>query len=101
MVKEIETGWDELKLPANNPEDVGMAIVMCSTANRGNGKTHGGAVSPFAGKIVWVAGGEPYEIEDGIQSLEPQWLGAENSKVLEAGQAYLMRPGTSWAAPKK
>lgn len=55
---------------------------------------------PFAGKILFVAGGESYEIEDALQRLEPQWLGAENSRILERGQAYLMSSETSWDSTK-
>lgn len=55
---------------------------------------------PFAGKILWIAGGEAYEIEDSIQALEPQWLGEENSRVLAKGQGYLASQGTSWDADK-
>jgi hypothetical protein len=47
-----------------------------------------------------VAGGESYEIEDGIQNLEPEWLGKENSQVLAQGQAYLASAGTSWDESK-
>jgi hypothetical protein len=101
MVKDIEKGWRRLKLPANEPEDVALSIVTCSIANRGrNGKAHKGAVLPFAGKIVFVAGGKSYEIEDRLQRLEPQWLGVENSRVLEIGQAYLMSSETSWDTTK-
>ncbi|TVY82963.1 Short-chain dehydrogenase reductase 3b [Lachnellula suecica] len=101
MVKGIEKGWAELKLPANEPQDVALAILTCSTANRSqNGKTHKGAVLPLAGKILFVAGGKSYEIEDALQRLEPQWLGAENSRVLEIGQDYLMNSETSWDTTK-
>ena len=62
MVKGIEDGWRKLGLPENTPEDVARALVICATANRGHEKTHSGAVLPFAGKIVWVGGGEAYEI---------------------------------------
>ncbi|KAF1996666.1 NAD(P)-binding protein [Amniculicola lignicola CBS 123094] len=100
LVKGIEQGWHDLGLPENEPEDVARSIVLCATANRGLGETHPGAKMPFAGKILWIAGGEAYEIEDGIQELEPQWLGEENSKVLARGQAYLASQGTSWDADK-
>ncbi|KAJ5946875.1 NAD(P)-binding protein [Penicillium verhagenii] len=90
MVLAIEQGWYDRGLPANEPADVARSIVLCATANRGSDEvTHGGARLPFAGKIVFVAGGESYEIEDRIQDLEPQWLGEENSKVLFKGQEYL------------
>lgn len=97
MVRGIEEGWAKLSLPENEPEDVAKAIVLCATANRGKGhKGHENAAVPFAGKIIWVGGGEAYEIEDNIQRLEPQWLGEENSRVLEKGQAFLADTGTSW-----
>jgi hypothetical protein len=101
MVKGIEKGWAELELPANEPKDVALSIVTCATANRGrNSKIHRGANMPFAGKILYVAGGKSYEIEDALQRLEPQWLGEENSRVLEIGQAYLMSSETSWDTSK-
>jgi len=104
MVRGIEKGWAELDLPANEPSDVARAIALCATANRGTthggpegkGERHPGAAMPFAGKMVWVSGGESFEIEDGIQRLEPQWLGEENSRVLKKGQDFLMEEGTSW-----
>jgi hypothetical protein len=101
MVTGIEIGWRKLGLPENQPEDVAKAMVICATANRGQKTlTHENAVSPFTGKIVWVAGGKSYEIEDRIQALEPQWLGEENARVLAKGQAFLMDDSTSWDAEK-
>ncbi|KAJ6134078.1 NAD(P)-binding protein [Penicillium sp. IBT 18751x] len=101
MVLGIEKGWYERGLPVNEPEDVGRAILICATANRGtDGLTHQGARLPFAGKIVYVSGGESYEIEDALQKLEPNWLGEENSKVLEKGQEYLASDSTSWDESK-
>jgi hypothetical protein len=101
MVKGIEAGWYAQGLPTNEPSDVARTIVLCATANRGHDKTtHNGAVLPFAGKILWVGGGKPYEIEDRLQALEPEWLGKENSAVLAKGQAYLEDEETSWDADK-
>jgi hypothetical protein len=101
MVKGIEKGWEELKLPANDPVDVARAMLICATANRGNhNETFKGARLPFSGKILYVSGGESYEIEDRMQELEPEWLGKENSKSLEIGQAYLINPETSWDTSK-
>ncbi|KAF2199967.1 putative 15-hydroxyprostaglandin dehydrogenase [Delitschia confertaspora ATCC 74209] len=113
LVAGIERGWYALGLPVNLPEDVARSIILCATANRSHKPTpdspqspqnpqttHPGAKLPFEGKIVWVAGGESYEIEDAIQALEPQWLGEENSRVLAKGQAYLANGQTSWDAEK-
>jgi len=99
MVAGIERGWKALKLPENAPEDVGKAIVLCATANRG-AERHEGAVTPFAGKIVWVSGGECFEIEDNLQRLEPEWLGKRNAETLRRGQEFLMSEGTSWDTGK-
>ncbi|GAD94989.1 15-hydroxyprostaglandin dehydrogenase, putative [Paecilomyces variotii No. 5] len=99
LVNAIEGGWYKLGLPTNEPADVARAIIICATANRGTGgKTHGGAVLPFAGKILYISGGKSYEIEDKLQELEPVWLGKENSEVLAKGQAYLHSGVTSWDA---
>jgi hypothetical protein len=76
--------------------------MICSTANRTEAsQTHTGAKLPFAGKIVYVSGGQSYEIEDKLQALEPQWLGEENSKVLAKGQEYLAMSETSWDVTKR
>lgn len=75
-------GWYERGLPVNAPEDVGKAIILCATANRGVG-----ARRPFAGKVGYVAGGESHEIEDQLQEVEPVWLGEEDSRVLETSRS--------------
>lgn len=101
MVSGIEVGWRKLGLPENEAEDVARAMIICATANRGQGlPSHQNAALPFTGKIVWVAGGQCYEIEDRIQALEPQWLGEENAKALAKGQAFLADDSTSWDAEK-
>lgn len=106
MVAGIENGWRELQLPENEPEDVAKSILICATANRStpssqtNPTNHSGVKLPFSGKIVFVAGGKSYEIEDRLNELEPEWLGRENSRVLEKGQEFLMREGTSWDTSK-
>ncbi|KAI9370414.1 hypothetical protein BJX61DRAFT_535665 [Aspergillus egyptiacus] len=97
MIVGIEKPWTEAGLPVNEPEDVARTILLCATANRGSdGKTHTGAQLPFSGKMVYMSGGEGYEIEDAQKSLEPQWLGEENSRVLARGQAFLARDDISW-----
>ncbi|KAL4912896.1 hypothetical protein BDW62DRAFT_9384 [Aspergillus aurantiobrunneus] len=97
LIVGIEKGWMENGFPINEAEDVARTILFCATANRGsNGATHTGAKLPFSGKIVYVSGGEGYEIEDAQKALEPQWLGEENSKILARGQEYLARADVSW-----
>lgn len=98
MTKGIEKGWLDRNLPVNQPENVARAMLICATANRAEVQNnHQEAKLPFHGKIVFVAGGESYEIEDRLQALEPEWLGKENSRLLKLGQDYLHNGGTSWA----
>ncbi|KAL4871445.1 hypothetical protein BDV12DRAFT_28736 [Aspergillus spectabilis] len=101
MIVGIEKAWIEGGYPINEPEDVARTIVVCATANRGSeGVTHGGANLPFSGKMIYVSGGEGYEIEDAQKALEPQWLGEENSRILARGQEFLARADVSWDPEK-
>jgi hypothetical protein len=101
MIVGIEKAWIEGGYPINEPEDVARTIVVCATANRGpEGVTHGGAKLPFSGKMIYVSGGEGYEIEDAQKALEPQWLGEENSRILAKGQEFLARADVSWDPEK-
>ncbi|SPO01921.1 related to 3-hydroxyacyl-CoA dehydrogenase [Cephalotrichum gorgonifer] len=97
MTKGIEKGWIELNLPVNEPEDVARAMLICATSNSEAARnSHFKDQPPFHGKILFIAGGESYEIEDKLQALEPEWLGQENSRVLKLGQDYLHNGSTSW-----
>ncbi|OJJ54507.1 hypothetical protein ASPSYDRAFT_159940 [Aspergillus sydowii CBS 593.65] len=97
MIVGMQKGWIENGFPLNESEDVARQIVICATANRGtNGATHTGAKLPFSGKMIYVSGGEGYEIEDEHKALEPQWLGEENSRVLALGQEFMARPEFTW-----
>jgi NAD(P)-dependent dehydrogenase (short-subunit alcohol dehydrogenase family) len=83
MVDGIREGWLQEGLPVNTPGDVGRIILEVG----GDGKTNG--------KAVFVEGGRGWDIEEGIQRTEPQWLGEEVSKTLAKGQAVL-GDGTDW-----
>ncbi|KAM6529371.1 hypothetical protein FALCPG4_007507 [Fusarium falciforme] len=96
LTKAIAAAWEELGLPMNEPEDVAISMLICATAGRSDGATHNGAAMPFHGKILLVAGGQSYEIEDALQSLEPRWLGENNSRVIAMGQDFLHNGKTSW-----
>ena len=89
-------GWEQLKLPVNEPEDVATAMLICATANRAEAQTHNGGLSRFHGRILFVAGGKSYEIEERLQRLEPQWLGTENSRLVALGEDYLQNGTTTW-----
>ncbi|KAL2075387.1 hypothetical protein VTL71DRAFT_330 [Oculimacula yallundae] len=98
MVAGIREGWEALNLPKNEPDDVAESVLICATAETSNASnaSHPGAQIPFSGKILYVAGGKSYEIEDAMQRLEPEWLGRENSEVLQMGQNFLSSDESSW-----
>ena len=76
--------WEGQGLPANTPKDVGETIVgvMCEKG--------------LSGKSMYIEGGRSWEMEDGIESLEPQWLGEEQSKTLNIGQDFLASLAVQW-----
>jgi NAD(P)-dependent dehydrogenase (short-subunit alcohol dehydrogenase family) len=77
MVVGIEEGWNKEKLPVNQPEDVAKIILGLA------------AEKEKKGLAVWVGGGKGIDIEEGIDRLQPQWLGEENSKEVARGQEFL------------
>ncbi|KAL4885806.1 hypothetical protein BJY04DRAFT_179225 [Aspergillus karnatakaensis] len=102
MIVGIEKDWIEAGHPVNEAEDVARQIAICATANRSaDGTTHGGAKLPFSGKMIFVSGGQGYEIEEKQKALEPQWLGEENSRALTRGQEFLARADISWDPERK
>jgi hypothetical protein len=96
MTKGIAPAWQQENLPYNKSQDVANAMVICATANRKPGVSNAGRKDHFHGKIIFVGGGNSYEIEDRLQNLEPEWLGKENSRVVELGQQFLHNGTTSW-----
>jgi hypothetical protein len=47
------------------------------------------------GKAVYVEGGQGWEIEDGLRSTMPQWVGEEPTRRLREGLA-LVDTGEAW-----
>jgi len=64
-------------MPLNTPADVAQYIIQVSAEPA----THG--------KALFVTGGNAVDIEEGINRTEPQWLGEQNSRDLNAGQVIL------------
>ena len=77
LVAGIEDGWYAAKLPVNQPIDVGNVLLDVTRSE------------DIHGKAFYIEGGRAWEIEDNIDRLEPQWLGEEQSRILEKGQAVL------------
>jgi hypothetical protein len=86
MVDGIRENWVKEGLPVNRPEDVGRVILEIAADGESNGKA------------VFVEGGRGWDIEEGINRCEEQWLGLEVSRTLARGQEVL-GDGTDWAKP--
>ncbi|EXJ82000.1 hypothetical protein A1O1_08068 [Capronia coronata CBS 617.96] len=84
----VHQAWVDNNLPLNKPSDVAKYIIQVGADPR----THG--------KALFVAGGEAVDIEEGLNRLEPQWLGEKNSRALSEGQAILGL-GMDWGHTKK
>ncbi|KAH0342005.1 hypothetical protein KCU83_g9429, partial [Aureobasidium melanogenum] len=90
MTSGFEKAWMAEGLPTNEAIDVAHSILHCACVNRAKDMgSISDAVLPFAGNILYVAGGETYEVDHLIQSLEPQWLGYANSEAVAKGQRFL------------
>lgn len=76
LLKEILDIWGDL--PANNPEGCAKALLLPAVRPETNGAT------------LWVAGNQIYELEEGIQASQPQWMGATLSKAVNEGQKRLI-----------
>ena len=88
MTKPIRDEWLAGSLPVNQPEDVAHLVA-------------GLMASPSAnGKAVFVGGGQGWDIEAGLTSLRPRWLGAEHDLAIRATRAH-MGTGTSWTKERK
>jgi hypothetical protein len=61
----------------NQPSDVAAHIIQV------------GADATTHGKALFVSGGNAFDIEEGIERTQPQWLGEKNSREMDAGQAVL------------
>lgn len=87
MVEGIRQEWINEGLPVNTPQAVGRVIIEVAADGVSNGKA------------VFVEGGRGWDIEDGINRTEEQWLGENVSKTLARGQEVL-GDGTDWKKPE-
>ncbi|KAH7124570.1 short-chain dehydrogenase/reductase SDR [Dactylonectria macrodidyma] len=77
MLGGVRERWVRESLPMNTPDQVARLILQCA----GDPDIHG--------KAVYVAGGEGFDIEEGINRLEPDWLGEQQAADLAKGQGVL------------
>lgn len=77
MTAGIAEVWEKYKLPMNETE--GVANIIADI----------GCERGMNGKAIYVEGNRGWEIEENIDRLEPQWLGEEQSRELNRGQALM------------
>lgn len=83
MTVSIREGWRAAGLPINRPEDVAFLVTGVMVDSHANGKA------------IFVGGGQGWDIEEGINSLRPQWLGVETNAAIERARSHL-GTGGSW-----
>ncbi|KAK6380788.1 hypothetical protein LTS17_004989 [Exophiala oligosperma] len=83
MTEGIVSSWKAADLPIQSTSDVARVVagVACN--------------QELNGKAFYVEGGRAWDIEEGIDRLEPQWLGEEQSRMLAKGQQVLGE-GMDW-----
>ncbi|KAH6962362.1 short-chain dehydrogenase/reductase SDR [Ilyonectria sp. MPI-CAGE-AT-0026] len=83
MISGVRDIWFQNSLPVNSPGEVARIILQCN----GDKNIHG--------KAIYVAGGKGFDIEEGINRTEPDWLGEKQAIDLEKGQQVL-GTGSGW-----
>ena len=74
MTSGIQDAWTRAQLPVNQAADVGK---VCVEVVRSTG---------LNGKAFHVSGGSAWEFEANLDRLQPEWLGEEQSALLNKGQ---------------
>jgi NAD(P)-dependent dehydrogenase (short-subunit alcohol dehydrogenase family) len=92
MVDGIRENWVRERLPVNSPESVGRIMLELAVGKDGEDKE-------WNGRAVFVEGGRGWDIEEGIDKTEEQWLGKEVAERLNRGQDVL-GDGTDWTKPE-
>ena len=86
MTEGIREEWIREGLPVNTPEAVGRIIIEVANDGVSNGKA------------IFVEGGNGWDIEEGINRTEQEWLSPNLSRTLARGQEIL-GDGTNWTKP--
>jgi hypothetical protein len=77
LLSGVVAAWRDKQLPLNQPEDVARVVLQAA------------AEETLHGRSIFVGGGRGTDIEEGIDRLEPSWLGEQNSRDMERGQKVL------------
>jgi NAD(P)-dependent dehydrogenase (short-subunit alcohol dehydrogenase family) len=115
MVAGIKDGWMAIGAPVNQPSDIANVIVGIAASGPGReaikydesqsqakqmGKNAGGTdwddqSHGLNGRAIYVAGGEGWDIEEGLDRTEHLWLGQEPSSTMTKAQRSL-GAGADW-----
>jgi NAD(P)-dependent dehydrogenase (short-subunit alcohol dehydrogenase family) len=77
MIAGVKKAWVGQLMPLNTPAEVARIIAQVAGDSSLNGKS------------IFVGGGRGFDMEEGINRSEPQWLGEEQARLLNRGQAVL------------
>lgn len=83
MISGIKGVWRKEALPLNQPD--GVAAIIAGLA----------AAEGMNGKAMYVEGNRGWEFDEKISELEPLWLGDEQSRSLNRGQAVMEEASAS------
>ena len=67
MIAQVVDLWKRSGMPLNTADDIALFNIQCAADPRLNGRS------------VFVGGGKGFDIEEGIDRLEPEWLGKKQS----------------------
>lgn len=84
MVSGIEDDWHKAGLPRNTAMDVAKIIAGVMAAESLNGEA------------LYIEGGRAWQMEDGFEKTQAQWMGEQQSKDFNRGQDVL-GSGDNWA----
>lgn len=87
MVQGIEDAWHEAELPTNEAVDVAKIIAGVIADRQSNGGS------------FYVEGGNAWEIEEGYDRTQPQWMGEKQCRDFLRGQEVLGM-GDDWQKTK-
>ena len=88
-------GRMSVKLPSDNPEDIGRAVVGVIAAGVGEKTIVTRAGGRLHGRALYVVGGEGFDIEEGLSNSESLWLGPKAAEHLAQAQEGVGK-GSQW-----
>jgi NAD(P)-dependent dehydrogenase (short-subunit alcohol dehydrogenase family) len=98
-------GRMSVQLPPDRPEDIARVIagvVATNSTTMGSSENHGGGIwyekgsergmreKYLHGRLIYAAGAECWDVQEGLDMSESVWIGAKSSEALARGMAGLV-----------